>query len=231
MSVTLQVELPSGTLSVSALGKDTIRFLKSRIIILAGWEMNTFALEFEGEELEDDRRVCDYPFTDQSVLQLVVSHKHKALYFVKKFGWNTGQWTVGLVHDLRYLGKRSSEELTERDEKYFKVLEVMCDADLCRDREQMTEVLVEAAVAGLSKCVDLLLKRDLADINAQRELYGGHTALHRAAAANRIDVVRILLAHNADPNIQAGCLTPMSYAERNGHDAVLQLLRAHVGFF
>ena len=57
---------------------------------------------------------------------------------------------------------------------------------------------------------------------------GGFTPLHAAALSGKIDLVRLLLAHGADPSLPtADGVLPAALAAIHGHQAVLDLLRSN----
>jgi len=84
--------------------------------------------------------------------------------------------------------------------------------------------LMYASSGPYAETVGLLLSKG-AEVNVQGALEG-FTALMTAAAEGQLEVVRILLEHGADPSLkdQDGD-TAGSFAEENGHAAVVELLR------
>ncbi len=53
----------------------------------------------------------------------------------------------------------------------------------------------------------------------------GETALHEAAKFDRLDVATLLLAHNADPNVDSNVSArPLRLAAQKGHAEMVQLL-------
>lgn len=57
----------------------------------------------------------------------------------------------------------------------------------------------------------------------------GYTALHYASRSGHLDVCRLLLDHNANPNVQtrSGAVTPLHRAAYCGHSKIVQLLLQH----
>jgi ankyrin repeat protein len=102
--------------------------------------------------------------------------------------------------------------------------------------------LMAAARSGSLESAELLLKRG-ADVNA-REQWGGQTALMWAAAQSQPDMLKLLIAHKADPNLfgyarlwdrrimneprpkdmNKGGFSPLLYAAREGCTACIPLL-------
>ena len=83
--------------------------------------------------------------------------------------------------------------------------------------------LMNASSGPFSETVELLLKKG-ASVNVQGTLEG-FTPLMTAAAEGLVDVVRLLLTYGADRNLedQDGD-TALSFAKRNGHTEVVELL-------
>jgi ankyrin repeat protein len=101
--------------------------------------------------------------------------------------------------------------------------------DAVQDSCGMTPLMI-AATAGSLACTTLLLDSD-ADIHKQRTAGTGGdggqgcTALVLACIEGHIDVVRLLLARGADPNVEdAGGDTALSWALLMEHAAVAELL-------
>lgn len=86
--------------------------------------------------------------------------------------------------------------------------------------------LMRCAMKGRADLVEMLLEVG-ADVNAVASDVGGGTALYYAAQGGHIEIARTLLNHGADPRLPDRVLglTPIDIAARNGHDAVVQLLR------
>jgi ankyrin repeat protein len=83
--------------------------------------------------------------------------------------------------------------------------------------------LMYASSGPFPETVVLLLKKG-AKVNVQGKLEG-FTALMTAAAEGQIDVVRVLLAHGADPSLEdMDGDTAESFALQKGHAAVVELL-------
>lgn len=83
--------------------------------------------------------------------------------------------------------------------------------------------LLYASSGPFAPTVELLLKSG-ADVNVQGSLEG-FTALMTAAAEGQVEVVRLLLAHGAEPSLedQDGD-TARSFAQQHGHLEVVELL-------
>ena len=86
--------------------------------------------------------------------------------------------------------------------------------------------LVEAAIAGHHEIVERLLVCG-ADHTASCTAVG-HTALEWAAVQDHVEVARVLLAHDSDPNVVSANSfmghTPLMLAASTGHTEVLRLL-------
>jgi ankyrin repeat protein len=84
--------------------------------------------------------------------------------------------------------------------------------------------LLYASSGSFAETVELLLKKGAA-VNTQGTLEG-FTALMTAAAEGQVKVVRLLLAHGADPALKdADGDTAESFALQKGHSDVVELLR------
>jgi ankyrin repeat protein len=70
----------------------------------------------------------------------------------------------------------------------------------------------------------LLAIRSGYDVNETSD--GGYTALHAAAENNRLEVIRVLLEHGANPNAKViSGETPLAFAELTGCEEAAALLR------
>lgn len=106
-------------------------------------------------------------------------------------------------------------------------------ADLQARREDGTGVLRSAIFGVLSESVtvdfiDYLLSKGL-DVDESATSGGavGWTALHFAAANNQQELAGILIRHKADVNaVASGDFTPLSLAESNGYDEMVELLKS-----
>ena len=82
--------------------------------------------------------------------------------------------------------------------------------------------LIQLAQGGLLAELKELLATD-ADINSVQP--GGGTALHAAVKAQRLEAIRTLLEHGADPHVRdAEQLTPLQIAVLDGSLEIYQLL-------
>jgi len=83
--------------------------------------------------------------------------------------------------------------------------------------------LMYASSGPYAQTVELLLEKG-AEVNVQGRLEG-FSALMTAAAEGQLEVVRLLLAYGADPDLEdADGDTAASFARQNGHSAVVELL-------
>lgn len=81
-----------------------------------------------------------------------------------------------------------------------------------------------AAFFGQVEALEFLLSRG-AEIDLVMDSRNRNTALDAAAAANELRAVEVLLAHGADPNIQAaGGYSPLHKAANHGNVAMVKLL-------
>ena len=103
--------------------------------------------------------------------------------------------------------------------------------------QTLDEALVTAVESGRISAVELLLA---VGSNSKQLLLSGDTVISRAANAkdndgrtvlyhacywDHLDVVRLLLHANADPNIASNkAITPLSIASYNGHNEIVELL-------
>jgi ankyrin repeat protein len=85
--------------------------------------------------------------------------------------------------------------------------------------------LMYASSGPYAETVALLLEKG-AEVNVQGSLEG-FTALMTAAAEGQVEVVRLLLDHGADPSLKdKDGDTAKSFAQENGHSAVVALLES-----
>jgi ankyrin repeat protein len=99
-------------------------------------------------------------------------------------------------------------------------------ADTRRQRPSGAHVLDGAAEDGHTEVVELLLAHDpgLVDLPG----YEGRTALMAAAVNDRPELVRLLLAHGADPALREPEGTrALDWACQRGHQGIAELLLAH----
>jgi ankyrin repeat protein len=85
--------------------------------------------------------------------------------------------------------------------------------------------LHSAAQQGDEASVQSILNGSVADID-KRESKHGHTPLCRAAMNGHVHIIRILLAHGADPEVATVRLrsTPLLIAAERGHDLAVEAL-------
>jgi ankyrin repeat protein/catechol 2,3-dioxygenase-like lactoylglutathione lyase family enzyme len=101
-------------------------------------------------------------------------------------------------------------------------------AEIDRRRDDRIARFFDACAGGNLETVRALLQAapELARMPDPKAQYGGWTALHAAARDGRLDVVRLLLAHGADPNArEAGDNTyPLHWAAAHRHVEVVRAL-------
>lgn len=96
-------------------------------------------------------------------------------------------------------------------------------ADLEAKDSNGRTALLYASSGPFGETVGLILEKG-ADSNVQGTLEG-FTALMTAAAEGQLEVVRLLLEHDADASLKdKDGDTARSFAEQNGHTAVVELL-------
>ena len=96
-------------------------------------------------------------------------------------------------------------------------------ADACSADAQL-ESCIHAAASGDAEIVDIVWRAG-ADMNAQTA--GAWTPLHRAVHANKLDVVKWLVAHGALLNIKTlSGRRPLDIAYEMHHDQIVDVLRA-----
>ncbi|CAB3400523.1 unnamed protein product [Caenorhabditis bovis] len=92
-------------------------------------------------------------------------------------------------------------------------------------RQQLNDIhsVITACQHGRPAIVEEALRQGVSANAADED---GCSLLHWAAINNRIEVVKLLLSYNADPNVLGGVLvsSPLHWAARNGHVAVCALL-------
>ncbi|HET6249513.1 MAG TPA: ankyrin repeat domain-containing protein [Tepidisphaeraceae bacterium] len=101
-------------------------------------------------------------------------------------------------------------------------------AILCVCQTAISGEIQIAARNGNLQEVSRLLK-DKPKLVSDTDADGGQTALHEAAAAGHVEIVRLLLAHGADVACITPLLaiTPLHVAAQNGHKDVVELLLAN----
>ncbi|XP_034547550.1 KN motif and ankyrin repeat domain-containing protein 1a [Notolabrus celidotus] len=117
----------------------------------------------------------------------------------------------------------------------FLVVKKLLDADVCNVNQQnkagYTPIML-AALAAVETPKDMHIVEELfskGDVNA-RASQAGQTGLMLAVSHGRIDMVRALLAHSADVNIQDDeGSTALMCASEHGHVEIVKLLLAQPG--
>jgi ankyrin repeat protein len=105
------------------------------------------------------------------------------------------------------------------------VAEYLLDAGAMVDTKDSNgrTALMYAASGDFAETIGLLLKRG-ADVNVQGTLEG-FTPLMTAAAEGQVEVVRLLLDHDADRSLKdTDGDTALTFARQNGHTEVVALL-------
>ncbi|KAM3611349.1 uncharacterized protein V6R79_016985 [Siganus canaliculatus] len=117
----------------------------------------------------------------------------------------------------------------------FQVVKKLLDADVCNVNQQnkagYTPIML-AALAAVETPKDMHIVEELfskGDVNA-RASQAGQTGLMLAVSHGRMDMVRALLAHGADVNIQDDeGSTALMCASEHGHVEIVKLLLAQPG--
>lgn len=117
----------------------------------------------------------------------------------------------------------------------FQVVKKLLDADVCNVNQQnkagYTPIML-AALAAVETPRDMRIVEELfskGDVNA-RASQAGQTGLMLAVSHGRMDMVRALLAHGADVNIQDDeGSTALMCASEHGHVEIVKLLLAQPG--
>ncbi|XP_061673232.1 KN motif and ankyrin repeat domain-containing protein 1a [Syngnathoides biaculeatus] len=117
----------------------------------------------------------------------------------------------------------------------FPVVKKLLDADVCNVNQQnkagYTPIML-AALAAVETPADMRVVEDLfgkGDVNA-RASQAGQTGLMLAVSHGRMDMVRALLAHGADVNVQDDeGSTALMCASEHGHVDIVKLLLAQPG--
>ncbi|XP_072243439.1 KN motif and ankyrin repeat domain-containing protein 1a isoform X1 [Leuresthes tenuis] len=117
----------------------------------------------------------------------------------------------------------------------FQVVKKLLDADVCNVNQQnkagYTPIML-AALAAVETPKDMCIVEELfskGDVNA-RASQAGQTGLMLAVSHGRMDMVRALLAHGADVNIQDDeGSTALMCASEHGHVEIVKLLLAQPG--
>ncbi|XP_070689782.1 KN motif and ankyrin repeat domain-containing protein 1a isoform X2 [Pempheris klunzingeri] len=117
----------------------------------------------------------------------------------------------------------------------FQVVKKLLDADVCHVNQQnkagYTPIML-AALAAVETPTDMSIVEELfskGDVNA-RASQAGQTGLMLAVSHGRMDMVRALLAHGADVNIQDDeGSTALMCASEHGHVEIVKLLLAQPG--
>ncbi|XP_007547401.1 KN motif and ankyrin repeat domain-containing protein 1a isoform X1 [Poecilia formosa] len=117
----------------------------------------------------------------------------------------------------------------------FQVVKKLLDADVCNVNQQnkagYTPIML-AALAAVETAKDMSIVEELfskGDVNA-RASQAGQTGLMLAVSHGRMDMVRALLAHGADVNIQDDeGSTALMCASEHGHVEIVKLLLGQAG--
>ncbi|XP_059192268.1 KN motif and ankyrin repeat domain-containing protein 1a isoform X2 [Centropristis striata] len=117
----------------------------------------------------------------------------------------------------------------------FQVVKKLLDADVCNVNQQnkagYTPIML-AALAAVESPKDMRIVEELfskGDVNA-RASQAGQTGLMLAVSHGRMDMVRALLAHGADVNVQDDeGSTALMCASEHGHVEIVKLLLAQHG--
>lgn len=117
----------------------------------------------------------------------------------------------------------------------FKVVKKLLDADVCNVNQQnkagYTPIML-AALAAVETPKDMCIVEELfskGDVNA-RASQAGQTGLMLAVSHGRMDMVRALLAHGADVNVQDDeGSTALMCASEHGHVEIVKLLLGQAG--
>ncbi|XP_075960891.1 KN motif and ankyrin repeat domain-containing protein 1a [Anarhichas minor] len=117
----------------------------------------------------------------------------------------------------------------------FQVVNKLLDADVCNVNQQnkagYTPIML-AALAAVESPKDMRIVEELfskGDVNA-RASQAGQTGLMLAVSHGRMDMVRALLAHGADVNVQDDeGSTALMCASEHGHVEIVKLLLAQPG--
>ncbi|KAM7018620.1 KN motif and ankyrin repeat domain-containing protein 1a isoform 1-T3 [Tautogolabrus adspersus] len=117
----------------------------------------------------------------------------------------------------------------------FQVVKKLLDADVCNVNQQnkagYTPIML-AALAAVETPKDMHIVEELfskGDVNA-RASQAGQTGLMLAVSHGRMDMVRALLAHSADVNVQDDeGSTALMCASEHGHVEIVKLLLAQPG--
>ncbi|XP_054895378.1 KN motif and ankyrin repeat domain-containing protein 1a isoform X2 [Poeciliopsis prolifica] len=117
----------------------------------------------------------------------------------------------------------------------FQVVKKLLDADVCNVNQQnkagYTPIML-AALAAVETAKDMSIVEELfskGDVNA-RASQAGQTGLMLAVSHGRMDMVRALLAHGADVNVQDDeGSTALMCASEHGHVEIVKLLLGQAG--
>ncbi|KAM4746346.1 KN motif and ankyrin repeat domain-containing protein 1a isoform 2-T3 [Anableps anableps] len=117
----------------------------------------------------------------------------------------------------------------------FQVVKKLLDADMCNVNQQnkagYTPIML-AALAAVETTKDMCIVEELfskGDVNA-RASQAGQTGLMLAVSHGRMDMVRALLAHGADVNVQDDeGSTALMCASEHGHVEIVKLLLGQPG--
>ncbi len=103
------------------------------------------------------------------------------------------------------------------------ILELGCDNVNMPDEDDGFNPLIVAALEGYNEILNLLVSFKGIDINYQCK--SGYSALMVAAAADNVEIVRVLLERGCDPNLKNICgFTALIIAAEKGHVNVVEAL-------
>eukprot|EP01064_Diplonema_japonicum_P025610 TRINITY_DN37013_c0_g1_i1.p1 TRINITY_DN37013_c0_g1~~TRINITY_DN37013_c0_g1_i1.p1 ORF type:complete len:257 (+),score=46.96 TRINITY_DN37013_c0_g1_i1:38-772(+) len=228
MSVTLHVVFPTTTVSVEVHPKDKVRAMKITAAEAAGLNVDGFKLLFEGEPIDDEKEVSQYPLRDQSELRGEVSEA-----MVRKLALNRLKELGHGETNLRKMQELFHQEISMSpadDEKNCAVLAAMNVVGMFIDEiDNLSEILLGASYTGAICCARYLLDNNLADPNYQSNgnMYQVDcTPLHLAAYRQNVGMVQLLLSHNADPTREDdSCISALEEARQLGKVELYNVLK------
>eukprot|EP01064_Diplonema_japonicum_P029127 TRINITY_DN4634_c4_g1_i1.p1 TRINITY_DN4634_c4_g1~~TRINITY_DN4634_c4_g1_i1.p1 ORF type:complete len:378 (+),score=33.86 TRINITY_DN4634_c4_g1_i1:45-1178(+) len=228
--VSLLMALPSKeTVEVEARPDETISTLKKRVATLTGLSANRITLRFEGELIPGAGLVGEHPFEDQSVVEVLLSEKHKPLNRLARLGYlrmneSNESLCKKYCHDMvsslvSVQWRMHAHERRSMDKRFVEILVLLLVTDSANEikesKEFLGSTLTYAAKAGLIRVVQLCLKYTSVDVNYRMN---GFTVLHIVALLScngrsytqdangnadpgfASDVVTLLIKYGADVN-------------------------------